>query len=49
MARTKPWELSDTVWKRAEPLLPPPISHPKGEIVTRYQMLAVSCQKNRKT
>ncbi len=30
MARTKPWELSAAVWKRAEPLLPPPTPHPKG-------------------
>ena len=30
MARTKPWELSDEVWERAEPLLPPPTPHPKG-------------------
>jgi putative transposase len=30
MARTKPWELSDAVWERAEPLLPPPTPHPKG-------------------
>ncbi len=30
MARTKPWELSDAVWERAQPLLPPPKPHPKG-------------------
>ena len=30
MARTKPWELSDTVWERAQPLLPPHTPHPKG-------------------
>src|SRR5690348_6601777 len=30
MARTKPWELSEAVWERAEPLLPPPTPHPKG-------------------
>lgn len=30
MARTKPWELSDAVWERAQPLLPPHQPHPKG-------------------
>lgn len=30
MARTRPWELSEAVWERAEPLLPPPTPHPKG-------------------
>ena len=30
MARTKPWELSDTVWERAEPLLPAQKPHLKG-------------------
>lgn len=30
MARTKPWELSDAVWERAQPLLPPHLPHPKG-------------------
>jgi putative transposase len=30
MARTKPWELSDAVWERAAPLLPPQKAHPKG-------------------
>jgi putative transposase len=30
MARTKPWELSDAVWERAQPLLPEPKPHPKG-------------------
>jgi hypothetical protein len=24
MARTKPWELSDAMWERAQPLLPEP-------------------------
>lgn len=30
MARTKPWELSDALWERAEPLLAPRKPHPKG-------------------
>ncbi len=30
MARTKPWELSEAVWERAQPLLPPHKPHPKG-------------------
>lgn len=30
MARTKPWELSDAVWERAQPVLPPPKPHAKG-------------------
>jgi putative transposase len=30
MARTKPWEVSEAVWERAEPLLPPPTPHPQG-------------------
>lgn len=30
MARTKPWELSDAVWERAQPLLPPHKPRPKG-------------------
>ncbi len=30
MIRTKPWELSDAVWERAQPLLPPHKPHPKG-------------------
>jgi putative transposase len=28
--RTRPWELSDAVWERAQPLLPSPKPHPKG-------------------
>jgi putative transposase len=30
MERTRPWVLSDAVWERAQPLLPPRPSHPKG-------------------
>lgn len=30
MARTRPWELSDAVWERAQPLLPPSVPHPRG-------------------
>lgn len=30
MSRTKPWELSDAMWERAQPLLPPQKPHPKG-------------------
>jgi putative transposase len=30
MARTRPWELSEAVWERAQPLLPTPKPHPKG-------------------
>jgi putative transposase len=30
MARTKPWELSEEVWERAQPLLPPREPRPKG-------------------
>ena len=30
MARTHPWELSDEVWERAHPLLPPHKRRPKG-------------------
>jgi putative transposase len=30
MARTKPWELSDDVWERAQPLLPERKPHPRG-------------------
>ncbi|HEX9035369.1 MAG TPA: IS5 family transposase [Ktedonobacterales bacterium] len=30
MSRTKPWELSDAMWERAQPLLPPHPPHPKG-------------------
>ena len=30
MARTKPWELSEEVWERARPLLPPPKPRPRG-------------------
>ena len=41
MARTKPWELSDVVWERAEPLLPAQKPHPKGGRPPRgnWQML----------
>lgn len=28
--RTRPWELSDALWARAQPLLPEPTPHPKG-------------------
>ncbi len=30
MARTKPWEVSEVVWERAQPLLPPEAPRPKG-------------------
>jgi putative transposase len=30
MARTKPWEVSDEVWKRVRPLIPAAPSHAKG-------------------
>lgn len=30
MARTKPWEVSDALWQRAEPVLPPAKPRPKG-------------------
>jgi putative transposase len=30
MARTKPWEVSDEVWERVHPLIPPAPSHAKG-------------------
>ena len=30
MARTKPWELSDEVWERAQSMLPPEAPRPKG-------------------
>jgi putative transposase len=30
MSRTHPWALSDALWERAQPLLPPPKAHPKG-------------------
>jgi putative transposase len=30
MARTRPWELSDDLWERAQPLLPEPKPHPRG-------------------
>jgi len=30
MERTHPWELSDALWARAEPLLPVAKPHPKG-------------------
>jgi putative transposase len=30
MARTKPWEVSDALWERFTPLLPPAPSHAKG-------------------
>ncbi|MGH2484468.1 MAG: transposase [Ktedonobacterales bacterium] len=30
MARTQPWELSEVMWERAQPLLPPHKPHPKG-------------------
>jgi transposase len=28
--RTRPWEVSDTLWKRVEPLIPERVSHAKG-------------------
>jgi putative transposase len=30
MARTHPWEVSDALWERVEPLVPPAPSHAKG-------------------
>jgi putative transposase len=30
MARTKPWEVSDEVWERVRPLIPPAPSYAKG-------------------
>lgn len=30
MARTYPWEVSDALWERVEPLVPPPPSHARG-------------------
>jgi putative transposase len=30
MARTKPWEVSDALWERVAPLIPPAPSHAKG-------------------
>jgi putative transposase len=30
MARTHPWEVSDALWERVEPLIPPTPSHAKG-------------------
>jgi putative transposase len=30
MARTKPWEVSDEMWERVRPLIPPAPSHAKG-------------------
>jgi len=30
MARTKPWEVSDELWERVLPLIPPRPAHPKG-------------------
>jgi putative transposase len=30
MIRTRPWELSDEVWARAQPLLPPAKAYPQG-------------------
>jgi putative transposase len=30
MKRTRPWELSDEVWERVQPLIPERPSHPKG-------------------
>lgn len=30
MARTKPWRVSDELWERVQPLVPPPPSHAKG-------------------
>src|SRR5229473_2982124 len=30
MARTKPWEVSDEVWERVHPLIPPAPSHARG-------------------
>src|SRR5437764_2064437 len=30
MARTRPWEVSDELWERVRPLIPPRPAHPKG-------------------
>jgi putative transposase len=30
MARTRPWEVSDELWERVRPLIPPRRPHPKG-------------------
>jgi putative transposase len=30
MARTRPWEVSDELWDRVKPLIPPAPSHAKG-------------------
>lgn len=30
MTRTRPWEVSDELWERIEPLIPPRPAHPKG-------------------
>src|SRR5579863_1597015 len=30
MKRTKPWELSETLWERVRPLIPERPAHPKG-------------------
>jgi transposase len=30
MPRTRPWEVSDELWERVEPLIPPAASHAKG-------------------
>ncbi len=30
MVRTRPWEVSDELWERVLPLMPPHPAHPKG-------------------
>jgi putative transposase len=30
MSRTRPWEVSEELWERVQPLIPPPPSHAKG-------------------
>ena len=30
MARTRPWEVSDELWERVRPLIPPRPPHPRG-------------------
>jgi hypothetical protein len=30
MPRTRPWEVSDELWERVQPLIPPTPSHAKG-------------------
>jgi putative transposase len=30
MPRTRPWEVSDELWERVQPLIPPAPSHTKG-------------------